>query len=96
MRKKSFDDFYGEDKQVTTKTVVLDPGLGRTVSLGIYPNAALEPDFTISLDPDKENQLGIALAHVDLPDGEQYMLLYQFHNFGDSSCSVTLQRSEDS
>ena len=71
------------------KTITVEPGQGRVVGLGVYREADPEPDFALSFDPDIQEDMGVSFEHLDLPGEHKYMLMYQFHNFGNKPCRIT-------
>lgn len=89
MRESYPDDFY---KPVTRKIISIDPGTSRVVGLGAYPNTEREPDFDFVFSPDMEDEIGISLERLDLPDETQYLVLYMFHNYGDVPCTIAIRR----
>lgn len=89
MREPYPEDFY---KPVTRKIITVDPGTSRVIGLGAYPVDELEPDFDFAYSPDMEDEIGISLERLDLPDQSQYLVLYMFHNYGDVPCTVAIRR----
>lgn len=75
---------------VQEKTVVIRPGDGKAVGLGIYSTAAPNPQFDVTFTPDIQEDIGVTHEKLDIPGQSRYMLLYQFQNFSQKTCKVTM------
>lgn len=71
--------------------LVLTPNAHRTIEVGTYGKDVPAPLFSLTFDPDMEEEIGVSRGRVDLPDGPRYVLLYQFHNFGSRPCTITIE-----
>ena len=96
MQESDFKNSFGRDNRpVQEKTITLEPGMGRSIGLGVYDNNQPEPHYEIIMMPNLGLDEDIALAHdrLDIPGEQRYMLLYQFHNFGTKTCKITMRRT---
>ncbi|MEU8944228.1 hypothetical protein [Streptomyces sp. NPDC048489] len=96
MKDNSFDLndlLQGSDEPVIEKSFDLPPMEGYFAGLGIFPNSEEPPHFEQSLEPDIKDELGVSAERLPV-DKDHYLLLYQFHNFGGTTCKVTLQRTD--
>lgn len=94
MHEIPFNNFSSEEnKHFTKKEIVVTPGIGRAVGLGLYVNGTSEPDFTLTFRPDMEDEMGIALSRLEIPEKRQFLMMLQLHNFGSKPCTVTVKRA---
>ena len=88
------DEFYGQPtKQVSEKTVIVAPGSGKAVGLGVYQATAPSPEVQVTYQPDLHDDIGVSHERLEIPGQSKYVLLYQFHNFSQKSCQVTMHLS---
>lgn len=93
MREHTSDNAFGQThRPVAEKTIVVAPGDGRSVGMGIYHASAPLPVYDIILQPDIGDAMGVSQEELTMPNKSEYMLLYHFHNFGNKPCKVTLRR----
>lgn len=93
------DDIFKDLRVASTepfpdKVITVEPGNGRVVGLGVYHSTDPEPDFSLVFNPDMQEEMGVSFEHLDIPGEQKYMLMYQFHNFGNKPCEITLHRTE--
>lgn len=92
MEHKSNDEYLiAGGRKVNHKTVVIKAGSAKAVSLGVYEKTVGDPTFDVSFVPDLHEDIGVSHEKLAIPGQDRYMLLYQFQNFSEQSCSVTLQ-----
>lgn len=83
---------YFEDTAVGTveKTVTIKPGSGKAVGLGVYKSTVKDPEVKVTCQPELHGDMGISAEHLEIPGKSKYILLYQFQNFSQKSCRVTM------
>jgi hypothetical protein len=91
------DEYYHRSNQsVTEKTVTIAPGEGKAVGLGMYQTSLQGPDVKLSYQPDLSDDIGVSHERLDVPGQSQYILLYQFQNFSQKQCRITMRLAHDS
>ena len=87
-------------KSETAKTVgapirklVVSPGNIKSIGVGVFHASVKAPNFTLQFSPDLGDQVTSSLDRLDIPGNSKYMLLYQFQNFGNKSCEVTITQA---
>lgn len=86
----SNDFFEAENRPVNEKTITIQPGSGKAVGLGVYKSTTPDPQFKVTYDPDLGDGIGLSTERLDIPGQSKYMLLYQFQNFSQKACQITL------
>lgn len=85
------DGFYEPSTEpVSEKTVTIAPGSGKAVGLGVYLATAPSPEVQVTYTPDLHDDIGVSHERLDIPGQSKYILLYQFHNFSQKPCQVTM------
>jgi len=91
---KPTKEFYEPTKSgVTKKTVTIQAGSGKAVGLGEYEVSAESPEVQVSFQPDVHDDIGVSYEKLAMPGQGKYLLLYQFHNFSQKTCRITIQLS---
>lgn len=72
-------------------TVVIRAGDAKAVSLGVFNEAAEEPLYDVTFSPDLHDDIGVSHEKLSIPGQDRYLLLFQFQNFADEPCAVTVQ-----
>jgi hypothetical protein len=97
-RAMSMPDMSSEEQSVRTdfetQSVKLEPGGVKSVGLGIYNKSTAMPAFQLAYEPAMEDAIGVSLERLDITGKSKYMPFYQFHNFGDKPCVVTVSRQD--
>jgi hypothetical protein len=93
-RRKPTDDFYEPAQSgVMKKTVTIKAGSGKAVGLGEYEVSVESPEVQVSFQPDVHDDIGVSYEKLDIPGQGKYLLLYQFHNFSQMTCRITMRLS---
>lgn len=77
-------------KSVEERTIVIKPRTGKAVGLGVYKAGGPNPEFEVVYSPDIHDDIGISQEKLDIPGKSLYMLLYQFYNFSEKTCKITM------
>lgn len=86
------DDYYEPtDAQISEKTVTIQAGSGKAVGLGIYKARRKGPEVALSYHPDIRADIGVSYERLDIPGESKYILLYQFQNFSQKQCRITMR-----
>ncbi len=75
---------------VTEKFIVVKPGNGKAVGLGIYSSDS-NPEYDVTYQPDVHDDIAVTHERLDVPGQARFILLYQFHNFSERACKITLR-----
>lgn len=59
------------------------------IDLGMYEQGMPEPTLTVELEPNVSDAMSASLTRLD--EGDHYLLVYQFQNFGDVTCQVKVK-----
>jgi hypothetical protein len=80
-------------KEFTEGTIELGPRESRSMPLGQYDEGDPTPEFTVTVDPEiEEEMIGMSLDRFDYSDSALcYLLHYQFENYGDKTCKITVR-----
>ena len=78
---------------VPIRKLVVSPGSIKSIGVGVFHASVKAPDFLIKFSPDMGDQVTSALDRLDIPGSNKYMLLYQFQNFGNKACEVTITQA---
>lgn len=81
----------GGNKTVDHATITIKAGSAKAVSMGVFGDDRDDPVYDVSFAPDLHDDIGVSHEKLSIPGQERYMLLYQFQNFSDEPCTVTLQ-----
>lgn len=76
-----------------TRAITINPGQTKTVGLGTYKTVLPEPAFDIQFSPDIQDMIGVSRDKLEDASSGKYILLYQFHNFGDQACNITVRNA---
>ena len=68
--------------------VKIRPGKLETFSLGLYSHGCPEPVVTLDYKPDLPDAIGVHAFRLE--QAGCYELVYQFQNFGQQTCQVTV------
>lgn|GEM_PF-2203692 len=72
-------------------TMIILPGRVQSMGLGAYNASDPMPKFKVSYEPDIGDQMGASLERIDVPGKPRYVAVYQFHNFSEKPCQITVQ-----
>jgi hypothetical protein len=72
------------------RKLVVSPGSIKSIGVGVFHSSVKAPAFSLSFSPDLGDQVTSSLDRLDIPSSGKYMLLYQFQNFANKSCEVTI------
>jgi hypothetical protein len=75
------------------RKLVVSPGSIKSIGVGVFHASAKAPSFLLQFSPDLGDQVTSALDRLDIPGANKYMLLYQFQNFGNKACEVTITQA---
>ncbi len=78
---------------VPVRKLVVTPGSIKSIGVGVFHASVKAPDFLLQFSPDLDDQVTSALDRLDIPGSGKYMLLYQFQNFSNKSCEVTITQA---
>jgi hypothetical protein len=78
---------------VPVRKLVVSPGSIKSIGVGVFHASIKAPNFLLQFSPDLGDQVTSALDRLDIPGSGKYMLLYQFQNFGNKSCEVTITQA---
>lgn len=78
---------------VPVRKLVVSPGSIKSMGVGVFHTSVKAPDFLLKFSPDMGDQVTSALDRLDIPGSGKYMLLYQFQNFGNKACEVTITQA---
>jgi len=88
------DQYYtNPDSGAVEKTVTIKPGSGRAVGLGVFKATSGGPEVQVTYKPDLREDIGISHERLEIPGQSKYILLYQFQNFSQKSCRITMHLS---
>lgn len=92
----SADDAVQDDIQhfFAMRSITVPPKGSKALGAGVYAAGEVMPEFAVTLEPNIGEQMGVSLERLDIPGKGKYMPLYQFHNFGDKPCRVTISRRD--
>ena len=77
-------------KPKRVKTVTIQPGGNKSVSFGKYTSSTIQPNIRISCKPSVGSGMGVVKERLDVPGENNYIILYQFQNFSEKTCRVTI------
>jgi len=75
----------------TGATMIILPGRMQSMALGAYDASDPMPKFKVSYEPDVGDQMGASLERIDIPNRARYVAVYQFHNFSERPCQITVK-----
>ena len=78
-------------KGAKSKTLTLNPGCGKAVSLGKYDIKSPLPNIKLSCHPELGDEMSVAHEKLQLPGESTYELLYKFHNYSSRACEIKIQ-----
>jgi hypothetical protein len=78
---------------VPVRKLVVSPDSIKSIGVGVFHASVKVPQFILSFSPDLGDQVTASLDRLDIPGGGKYMLLYQFQNFANKSCEVTITQT---
>ncbi len=74
------------------KILTITPGNGKAVKLGTFKTNEPHPEFSVSFVPNVKEDMGISEERLKVPGGHTYALVYQFQNFSQKTCKVTVRQ----
>lgn len=75
------------------RKLVVSAGSIKSIGVGVFHTSVKAPNFLLQFTPDLGDQVTSSLDRLDIPGSGKYMLLYQFQNFGNKSCEVTIAQA---
>ena len=76
----------------TTGSVVVPAKGLKSLGLGVYNSQEPEPKFDFTCAAGLDEHITASLERLVMPGQPKYMLMYQFHNFGDKECQIEVVR----
>lgn len=81
-------------KKFVCNVVMLSKGDSKRMGLGTYSRQEAAPRFSLAFKPNAEKTIDVSLERLEIPGTSKYMLFYHLHNMGETSCEITIQRSD--
>jgi hypothetical protein len=75
------------------RKLVVSPGSIKSIGVGVFHASIKAPKFLLQFSPDLGDEVTSSIDRLDIPGSGKYMLLYQFQNFGNKSCEVTITQA---
>ena len=79
--------------ETPVRKLVVSPGSIKSIGVGVFHASVKAPSFLLAFSPDLGDQVTSALDRLEIPGSGKYMLLYQFQNFGNKPCEVTIAQA---
>jgi hypothetical protein len=77
-------------QNIAKKTITVQPCSGKAVQAGVYNAAVKDPYVRLVCQPEMHDDMGISHERFEIPGESKYVLLYQFQNFSQEPCRVTM------
>ncbi|HSH55555.1 MAG TPA: hypothetical protein VK983_01870 [Candidatus Limnocylindrales bacterium] len=74
------------------KTLTITPGNGKALNVGTFKTNEPIPEYTITIVPNVKDDIGMSKERLKSAGGRSYSLVYQFQNFSEKTCKVTVRQ----